>query len=151
MTLTDKLRLSVRDEEDLIVMSSFLQDSLIAVAEIQYLPEEKRLVFVANRFLWERENQEAPNIDEGENFARVLCGVCFENVTEVKQKGLQRGRKGQIISLLSISKSGKHRIELSFSAHISIRLDVSDLFCHFQDIDSPWLTDVRPEHAKTYS
>ena len=150
MTLTDKLRLSVRDEEDLIVMSSFLQDSLISVAEIQYLPEEKRFVFVANRFLWERENQEAPDVDEGENFARVLCGVCFENVTEVKQKGLQRGRKGQIVSLLSVSKSGKDRIELSFSAHISIRLDVSDLFCHFQDMDSPWLTDVRPEHEKTF-
>ena len=149
MTLTDKLRLSVRDEEDLLVMSSFLQDSLIAVAEIKYLPEEKRFVFVANRFLWERQNQEALNVDEGENFARVLCGVCFENVTGVKQKGLQRDRKGQIVSLLSLSKSGESRIELSFSAHISIRLDVSDLFCHFQDIDSPWPTDVRPEHTKT--
>ena len=68
MTLTDKLRLSVRDEEDLIVMSSLLQDSLIAVAEIKYLPEEKRFVFVANRFLWERQNQEAVNVDKGENF-----------------------------------------------------------------------------------
>ena len=151
MTLTDKLRLSVRDEEDLIVMSSLLQDSLIAVAEIKYLPEEKRFVFVANRFLWERQNQEAVNVDKGDNFARVLCGVCFENVTGVKQKGLQRDRKGQIVSLLSLSKSGGSRIELCFSAHISIRLDVFDLFCHFQDIDSPWLTDVRPEHAKTYS
>ena len=142
MTFTDKLRLSVRDEEDLTVMSSFLQDSLIALAEVKYLPEEKRFVFVANRFLWERENQEVVDVNEGENFSRVLCGVCFENVTGVKQKGLKRDRKGQIVSLLTVSKLENSRIQLNFSANISIRLDVSDLFCHFQDIDSPWPTDV---------
>ena len=148
MTLTDKLRLSVRDEEDLLVMSSFLQDSLIAVAEIKYLPEEKRFVFVANRFLWERQNHRALNVDEGENFARVLCGVCFENVTEVKQKGLsevEKVRSFPYYLLLNRLESDRAK----FSAHISIRLDVSDLFCHFQDMDSPWLTDVRPEHVKT--
>lgn len=150
MTITEKIRLSVRDEEDLTVMSSLLQDSLIALAEVKYLPDEKRFVFVANRFLWERENQEALDLCEGENFSRVLCGVCFENVTGVRQKGLQRDRKGQIVSLLSVSKLQNNRIQLNFSANILIRLDVSDLFCHFQDIDSPWPTDVKPQHEKTY-
>jgi hypothetical protein len=149
MTPTDKLRLSVRDEEDLIVMSSLLQDSLIALAEVKYLSEDKRFVFVANRFLWEREDQEALEVDEVEHFSRVLCGVCFENVTGVKQKGLNRNRKGQIVSLLSVSKLENSRIQLNFSANVSIRLDVSDLFCHFQDIDSPWPTEVKPEHQKT--
>ena len=64
MTSTDKLRLSVRDEEDLTVMSAFLQDSLIALAEVKYLSEEKRFVFVANRFLWEQEDQEAQEEQE---------------------------------------------------------------------------------------
>jgi len=49
----DALRLLARDEEDLAVISAILQDALIPVSEMAYLPDERRFALVANRFRWE--------------------------------------------------------------------------------------------------
>ena len=51
--MADPLKLRAEDEEDLAVVSTILQDALVPVAEMAYLPEEKRFVLVANRFKWE--------------------------------------------------------------------------------------------------
>ncbi len=147
MRSEQRLRLSVRDSEDITVMSSLLQDSVISVSDMSYLSGENRFVLVANRFLWESAG-DLDNIPQSfPNFGRVLCGVCFENVRSVRQKGLNRKIKNQIVSLLSVSLSDKCQIDLVFSACISVRLEVSDLFCHLQDINEPWPTDARPSHG----
>jgi len=50
----NRLKLRAEDDEDLAVVSAFLQDALLPVAEMVYLPAEQRFVLVANRFMWER-------------------------------------------------------------------------------------------------
>src|SRR5207244_12488326 len=44
------LKLRAEDEEDLAVVSAILQDALVPIGEMAYLPEEQRFVLVANRF-----------------------------------------------------------------------------------------------------
>jgi len=138
------LKLRANDEEDFDVVSSFLQDAVISVKEMVFLQNEGRFVFVANRFCWENLTDKQ-KIKEEIHFGRVHCGVCFETVTKVMQMGINRRKKTQILSLLSINAKD-NLIELLFSAGVVIRIEVKRLLCHLQDLDEPWPTLWRPKH-----
>ncbi len=48
-----KLKLLAEDIQDLHVFSAYLQDSVIVVNDIKFLPKTKKLICVFNRFMWE--------------------------------------------------------------------------------------------------
>nr|WP_242480642.1 DUF2948 family protein [Rhodovibrio sodomensis] len=48
------LKLRAYDREDFAVVSAVLQDALVPVIDMAWLPEEQRFALVANRFRWER-------------------------------------------------------------------------------------------------
>ena len=79
---TDALKLLARDEEDLAVISAILQDALIPVSEMAYLPEEHRFALVANRFRWE-----APPGRPREKLERRLTGFSIGGVSAVRRRG----------------------------------------------------------------
>ena len=142
MTAPVRLRLRAADGDDIAVLSACLQDAVVPVADMAYLPGEARFVMVANRFRWEDAGSEDV---EGKIYERVHCGVCFDSVTAVRQKGLDRTRRSQILSLLAL-ESGEGYIELVFAAGVVIRLEVAQIMCHLDDIDEPWPTQWRPAH-----
>ena len=144
MTEQALLKLRAEDAEDLSVVSACLQDAVIAIRETTFLPGDRRFVFVANRFRWEDAERERP-VEGNPIYERVHCGICFDNVTAVRQQGLVQQRKGQIVSLLAI-ENGEGVIDLKFSAGIVIRLEVEKILCHVQDLDEPWPTQWRPSH-----
>ncbi len=93
----DALQLLARDEEDLAVLSMVLQDALVAVAEMAYLPDEQRFVLVANRFRWE------PPVDgPRKNFERRHTGLSIDGVTDVKRRGFSLAEPDRILVLLAI-------------------------------------------------
>ena len=47
-----ELKLIALDAEDLSVLSANLQDAVLRIADIAYLPREKRFAAIANRFDW---------------------------------------------------------------------------------------------------
>ena len=49
----DLLRLVAFDPEDLAVISAHLQDSLLRVGDIAYLPKERRFAIQVRRYDWE--------------------------------------------------------------------------------------------------
>ena len=55
--MTAPLKVIARDAEDLAVVAACLQDALIPLNEMRYLPQERRFIMVANRFRWERAAQ----------------------------------------------------------------------------------------------
>ncbi len=136
------LRLRARDADDLAVISACLQDAVVPVKDMTYLVGENRFALVANRFRWEQAD-EVPV--EGRIFERVHAGVCFDGVAGVRQNGLDQTRRGQILSLLALT-GGDGYIELAFSAGVAIRLEVTKIMCHLEDIDEPWPTQWRPTH-----
>lgn len=138
------LKLRAADADDLKIVSTFLQDAVIAVSEMTFIKEEARFAFVANRFCWEDADRERP-VEGDAIYERVHCGICFDSVTAVRQNGLDQRRKAQVVSLLSISVEDK-LIDLSFSAGITVRLEVEKILCHFQDLNEPWPTQWRPSH-----
>ena len=49
-----ELKLIALDEEDLAVVSSLLQDAVVRVTDMTYLPAQKRFAAIVNRFVWEK-------------------------------------------------------------------------------------------------
>jgi hypothetical protein len=48
------LKLTALDSEDLEIISAHMQDATLLVGDISYLPRQKKLALVANRFDWEQ-------------------------------------------------------------------------------------------------
>jgi hypothetical protein len=136
------LKLRAEDTEDLAVISACLQDALVAVRDLAYVPEDRAFLFVANRFRWENGLRPAP----GETgYERTLCGITFGEVVAVSYSGFRRNEDGRILSLLAIRpESGAVRLE--FSGGAAIRLDVARILCHASDIGEPWPTQWQPRH-----
>ena len=141
--MEQRLKLRATDADDLAVMSAVLQDAVIPADEIAYLPAERRFVMVANRFRWEE--SEGANV-RGRIYERVHCGLVIDEVRGVKTRGIERGAKDCILSLLAI-ESRDGAIELTFSAGAAIRVEVDRILCHLQDVTEPYPTRLRPSHA----
>jgi hypothetical protein len=136
------LKLRAEDAEDLAVVSACLQDALVAVRDLAYVPEERSFFFVANRFRWENGLRPLP----GEiPFERTLCGVSFREVTAVSYIGFRRSDDGQILSLLAIRPEAG-AVVLEFSGSAAIRLDLPRILCHATDLGEPWPTPWQPRH-----
>jgi hypothetical protein len=134
------MKLKALDAQDLTVLATYLQDALVLIDDIAYLPEEGEFVLVANRFQWETEQPGA------KEHARITTGVTFAKVTTVKRKGLDRRDGDGMLSLLTIGTE-PGAILLTFSGEAAIRLEVSEILCHLQDVGEPWPTRWRPDHA----
>jgi hypothetical protein len=136
------LKLRAEDTEDLAVISACLQDALVAVRDLAYVPEERSFLFVANRFRWESGLRPAP----GETpYQRILCGITFSEVAAASHSGFRRSDDGRILSLLAI-RAEDRAIHLEFSDGAAIRLETARILCHAQDLGDPWPTPWQPRH-----
>lgn len=142
-----KLKLRAEDEEDLRIVSACLQDALIAVGDMKYLAEDRRFVLVANRFCWEGAPcDETAAVSPDDCFERVHAGLRFENVTAVRQRGIDKLDAAQLLELLTIQLEGGALV-LVFAGDAAIRLETAQPLCFIEDLDEPWPTKWRPRHG----
>jgi DUF2948 family protein len=142
----DALKLRAEDADDLAVISACLQDALVAVRDLAFVPQDRTFLMAANRFRWERAAR--PERAEA-GYQRVLCGITFGEVNGVSYTGFRRSEDGRILSLLTIRPwldDEGDAIRLEFSGGASIRLDVARIVCHAQDVGEPWPTQWQPRH-----
>ena len=136
------LKLRAEDTEDLAVISACLQDALVPVRDLAYVPEDRTFLFVANRFRWENGLSPAP----GEvGHQRTLCGITFSEVAAVSYSGFRRSEDGRILSLLAI-RPGVGEVHLEFSGGATIRLETARILCLAKDLGEPWPTPWQPRH-----
>jgi DUF2948 family protein len=138
--LRRELKLKAVDPEDLGIVAAMLQDALVPVCDMEYLPDEKRFVFVANRFRWE-----AVDGKPQRSFERTLTGLCFDGVAAAKTRGFSHAERDRILNLLTIEATPL-AVTFAFSEGAVLRLDVAGIHCHVQDIGEPWPTRWRPDH-----
>jgi hypothetical protein len=145
-TAPTKLKLKASDAEDLSVVSAFLQDALIAVGDIAYMPQDRRFLLVANRFRWEAMPcEESEELGAGDCFERVHSGLRFENVSSVKTRGLDALDAGQLLALLAIEPEAG-AVTLVFAGDVAIRIEAAATLCYLEDFGEPWPTKWRPKH-----
>jgi len=135
----DRLRLKAQDAADLAVLSACLQDALILVDDMLFLPEERRFVAVANRFCWE-----APPDQDG-CYRRTTAGIEFDDVSGVKRRGFDRHSGERILSLLTV-QAATGGIELTFSGGSALLVETGSIAIRLQDIGEAWPTKWHPLH-----
>ena len=152
------LKIIARDAEDLTVVAACLQDALIPLNEMRYLPQERRFIMVANRFRWERASEgaaPAPNpaadatFDSAEDFGalqRVNTGICIDRVLAVRSRGIDQSKPDEFLSLLSLQLDGD-KVSLVFSGGGTIQIDVEALAVYLRDLGTAWPTQWQPDHA----
>jgi len=141
----EPLRLIAQDVQDLDIILSLLQDSLMPVVSIVHDKKNKTLSVLTNRFCWEvSEEKETDPI-----YYRVHAGLMFKNVEAIHEKNIDQSDRSRILSFLTahIDDHSDHVfIYLMFSDDACIRLTLNTIDCTLADIDEPWSTRARPEH-----
>ncbi len=140
---TPPLRLHAVDAEDLGLVSAVLQDMLVRVGDIAFLPQNGRFALVGARFdhVAEREGR----------LERCRSGLHFETVVGVRYRGILRDRPDAILSLLAVTfrpgaAAPSGAVDLVFSGGAAIRLDVECVEAQMRDIGPRWAVSSRPLH-----
>lgn len=143
---TTPLKLVALDEEDLEVVSSHLQDAVVRVGEMAYLPSRKRFAAVLNRFNWEK----ALAGEEAQANERRRATLRFERVLGAQIKSLKPSSSDRVLSLLAVrfepSEHPSGYVSLTFSGGASIRLHVECIEAELTDLGPAWIARSRPQH-----
>jgi hypothetical protein len=146
------LKLIALDAEDLAVLSAHLQDAVLKVGDLAFLPREKRFAAVANRFDWadalDSETGKAGNGNKP--YARRRAALRFERVLSAQVHGLDLTNKGAVASLLAISfepgDAPAGHVLLQFADGSAIRLNVECIEAELRDLGPVWQAKSRPRH-----
>lgn len=137
----DLLRLIALDEEDLAVLSAHLQDAVVRVGDLAYLPQERRFALVARRFDWEA----APDVPR-----RRLTGLHFERVLSARSRGIDRTKPDAVLNLLAITfeetSAPSGSATLLFSEGGAIQLELECIESQMKDLGPVWQAEARPAH-----
>jgi Protein of unknown function (DUF2948) len=138
----DLLRLVAFDQEDLAIVSAHLQDAIVRVGDLAYLPHERRFAIAARRFDWEANPGEPPR--------RRLTGLHFERVQAVRVRGIDRDDRDAALDLLAItfeeSDPPGGTVTLIFADGAAIQADVECLEMQMKDLGPVWEAESRPNH-----
>lgn len=137
------LRLHALDAEDLAFFSALLQDALLRVGDIAYLPREKRFALLAARFDWEEKARG--------RLERCSAGVHFEMVTSARYKGVPREHPDETLELLAVvfepgPTAPAGSIRLVFSGGATILLEVENIEAQLCDLGPRWPVSSCPAH-----
>jgi hypothetical protein len=138
------LNLGAEDEEDLAILSAHLQDAVMRVGDLAYLPKSRRFAAFLNRFCWEG----CPENSVGE---RTRSGLHFNNVLKVQAMNVRQDDPDAVVELLALRFEGKGEgagsIDLMLAGGGCIRLEVEAIDAALRDISEHWPARARPEHS----
>jgi hypothetical protein len=139
----DALRLIALDAEDLAVISCNLQDAVVRVEDLAYVPAQRRFALLASRFDWVA-------ADAGRQ-ERCRAGLHFDAVLKVASTGFDRADREAVLNLLSISfeegEAPSGAVVMTFSGGAAIRLDVECVDAQMRDLGVRWTARHKPGHA----
>ncbi len=139
----EPLRLLAQDEEDLAVLSAHMQDAVVRMGDMVFLPKQGRFALVASRFDW--------LAAEGKRMERRHAGMHFDNVLKVSRLGLDPKRPDIMLNFLGVLFEETHApagfVTLTFSGGGSIRLEVECIEAQMRDLGTRWKTRRKPGHA----
>jgi len=141
-----KLKLIGKNQEDLKVISAYLQDSIAIVKDIVFLKKNKTFVMIVNRFMWE-------DIEKGvfRESKRIRCAVKFEGVTKVKSQNINQKNKNNPLECLAIKYNSTfddiYNINIFFSGGGIITIISEAIDVILEDLGKPWNVKHVPKHG----
>ena len=139
------LKLIALDDQDLSIVSAHVQDAVLKVSDLEYLPAAKRFVLTMNRFVWEAKSGLFRQHNE-----RRQAVLHFDRVLGAKTNGIARSKPAEVLSLLAISfieiSKPAGIVELIFAGGGAIMLDVECIEARLADIGGAWEATSRPVH-----
>ena len=90
------LRLMGKNQDDLKVISAYLQDSIVIVRDIVFFKKNMTFIMIVNRFMWE-------DVEKGvfRQNKRIRCAVKFEEVLKVKSQNINQRNKNKPLEYLA--------------------------------------------------
>jgi len=143
LSLPRRLGLIALDIEDLAILSANLQDAVVRVGDIAFLPQVRRFALLACRFDWVA-------AEEG-RMERCQTGLHFDHVDKAILTGFGQSNTYIMLNLLSISfeptEPPAGTVLFTFSGGAAIRLFVECLEAQMRDMGPRWMTHRKPGHA----
>ncbi|TDR89860.1 DUF2948 family protein [Enterovirga rhinocerotis] len=137
----DTLKLVAFDDDDLAIISAHLQDAVIRVGDLTYVPERGRFALVARRFDWGCSESDP---------RRCLTGLHFERVLKARTRGFDRDQHDEALALLAVrfkeTAAPSGTATLVFAGGAEIELDLECLEARMQDLGPVWAAKARPAH-----
>ena len=139
------LKLVVKNQEDLKIVSAYLQDSLVITKDIMFLKKNRIFIMIVNRFMWE-------NVKNGifKQNKRIRCALKFEEVIKVQSKNINQKNRNKILECLAIKcrlfSDENYEIKIFFSGDslITIMTETIDVVVH--DLGKPRNVKYVPLH-----
>jgi len=140
-----KINLIGKNQDDLRIISAYLQDSIVTVKDIVFLKQNRTFVMIVNRFMWE----DAEKIDSKKN-KRIRCAVKFEEVIKVESININQKNKNKPMECLAIECSASndqtYKTMIFFAGNGIITLISETIEIVLQDLGKSWSTKHIPRH-----
>ena len=132
------MNLNAIDTDELKIIGTILQDGLIEVSDIKYLPSIRSFFLLITRFMMVEQIVNKVN-------QRIKSVLCFEDVISVYSKNIDQLNKSKKLELLTFNyypnKSKNIEIELLFKNDAIIKLETEIIRCKLDDQGNPWSTE----------
>jgi hypothetical protein len=141
----DPVKLVAFDQDDLSVISAHVQDAVIKVSDMKYLPKERRFAIAMKRFVWEK-----ALTGRRRNYERRQSLLIFDHVSAAQCANLKREDPNTIVELLAVvfepgEEPGGYLI-LHFAGGTAVRLQAEAIEARLTDLDVAWATKRLPVH-----
>jgi hypothetical protein len=137
----DPLRLIALDDDDLAIISTHLQDAVLRVGDLTFLPKERRFALMARRFDWEAPPDQP---------RRRLTALHFERVLGVRTRGFDRSAADAVLELLAVTftptETPAGQATLVFAGGGALQLDLECIEAQMKDLGPVWEAEGRPAH-----
>ncbi len=144
--MMDRLKLVAFDQDDLAVVSAHVQDAVLKVKDMTFLPKEGRFAAVINRFVWEKPAEGTIR----KSWERRRAGFHFDRVAAVRSIGIDRSNPEAVLDLLAIGFDAAEQpagtVTLIFAGGGAIALDVECIEASISDFGPAWATACCPQH-----
>jgi hypothetical protein len=132
------MKLNAIDTDELKIIATVLQDGLIEVNDVKYLPSIRTFIVMITRFMWEEKIVNKTN-------NRTKAVLVFEDVLAVHSRNIDQMNKTKVLELLTFNfyynKSKNIEIELLFNNDATIKLETEVVQAKLEDQGESWTVE----------
>lgn len=144
----EPLKLIALDQDDLKILSAHLQDAVLRMSDMAWVPSEHRFAAILNRFDW-LAAAESENVGSG--LRRCRCALRFDRVKRAQVQNIRPGEPSAFAELLAVTYEEAEPpggyITLYFAGGGAVRLEVECIEGELRDLGAAWKTAIKPRHA----